>query len=70
MITVVLFDNENRPVGRATLPASVSEIPTVVLWNDRAYLYDDEHISGHRYHQVRTTVEIPSAELRKAPGLG
>lgn len=68
MITVVLFDLENKPVGRSNLPEG-SVTPAVVLWNDRAYLFADEHISGKRYRQAQA-IEIPLNELRKAPGLG
>jgi hypothetical protein len=68
MITAILFDSKGSPVGRATLPDG-SSVPSVVLWNDRAYLYADQSIAGVRYNQV-SVIEIPLNELRKAPGIG
>lgn len=67
MITVVLHDIDDKPVGRANLPSG-SLVPAVVLWNDRAFTFVKQSIAGYTYRQV-SAVEIPAEELRKAPGL-
>jgi hypothetical protein len=67
MITVVLFDMDDAPVGRANLPNG-SLIPAAIVWNDRIYNYTGQTSNGYRYRQV-SAVEIPPAELRRAPGL-
>lgn len=67
IVTVVLFDFDGKPVGRANLPEG-SPTPAVVIWNDMVYSYQDENIAGKKYRQVQA-IEIPYLELRKAPGL-
>lgn len=68
MITLNLFDMDDAPIGRANLKND-HLIPAAVVWNDRIYLYTGQTVHGYRYRQV-SAVEIPTAELRKAPGLG
>jgi hypothetical protein len=69
LVTFVLFGKDSRPIGRGTVRLDArGEPPEVLVYNNRAFRWDDNTPIGHvRYQEILGAVSLDMTDVRSAP---
>ena len=62
--TFLLCDKNRIGIGTAQIDANIQDIPSIVLWNDRAFGIIRIRDNGVVEYAQKSVIEIPREELK------